>query len=1427
MYQSDSDEEPPSLTNQPPPALPNPIHSLSAKIASHTLPSIHLTTEQTRKISETFTALNESVAASVFSNNQPSLETIHPVPDANVAYSTQELQRMDLVAVGAVATEMYFAAGLTPSPVVKTAISMLLHDSSYDPHQLMELLTVSFKPGVPVEVLMNAPFRNLFTKDLSNAYSLLLKLSPLQPAELVAEVAKSETTAAIKSLSFVAFELLLPIFLKSYTVAEASPDVKSLSEVTRTICTIFGTSLASKLLLPAIMQLLEDLLESSEDSSTNFLKAILLGDLVPMLYQVTAGEVYIPSVIAFLISVLAHPHHRGAGVEESAVICLVGLTLQDNLGPALSARYIVPALTRLIGNPKHHAHSLLSATTSFIPITDMHSAQALTAILPQITEEAIGPMVCERIFADQIPTLQQHLLSAGDPNSASVQASCSSLIECVFVLHSALPCLSPEMIYYQYVTNPPLPLHQLLLILLGAISESPSRWDPNNLFFLALTETTSLLSSVCCCIRVHHVEAAILPAADTFFGTIHDHYSQELSKFSISLATLESEQKVTLSIAEMAAKHQAISLEVLSLPGMETARELYHTIVEICGSDIVTEKCVSANMLIKWFSAQTASPESPSSAETPVAAQSISDDLKTLFIPTALGWIKKRVKNLSQQRESEVSRRQSVDSFGEPQVKLDLTNSNIQPQTIQRDNSGIIVHNSDDEEMKWEDPLGVGGDISALIGLTQDKAIDNINFMPTGGEDLPVRPKSMKSVKDGANHDSMAELVMEDYIDGAVELQPTTTISPATSSFREPSEKEDEEEEEEEDPNHYGGDEQEVLSTRVSQARINNGGQDLDEETDSENENENEIEQASTPKTNPSSLSSNISSSLTPPSGSLHNRGIATKPQALPSLPTLPSNSVGNPQLQPNSHPHNQESRRVDRTWLLGSNFINNTPTPWKKIGTPWSTHMVLLSSLVDSRNKGNPPGVSPQPIRALATNSAESVLCSGGRNGEVLIWNLRSHPPRPASSFSGHRISTPNGYYKPDTHELYDEGDLRTGEILQVSLLDQGNRGVVCDGNLHVWDVETNQTVANMKRSSCVFQHHVSSHGEKDSDKLNWFGRMEGVVEDYDRQNNGSVQGWGGATIFKQSFYGHAMSENDPIVGFKALPVGAHIASDGFCSASESLKIGQQLVCISANRLLHIDLREGAGRDQEVSLLTMPSTAVLRNHCEACFGIGTVVPKRLCSRHRPAHGVLSVASSWVSGEFSPPSTQKEMVPVSFSCLATCTEGNWICVGDSGGFVVCFERRAGRILHKWKAHDDGIVQIYVVNQNQVFTVSKDKSAILWDLRGIDKPQRMSGITELPMRGPGLSSNSVELRTFAKKEAGKVSNVLYCVSGHKCAAAAIPPPGEGDFKVKHRNFCDPAGQKVQKKKLCSRAMLLLPLRSLMVLGCEDGEMKFCV
>jgi hypothetical protein len=76
--------------------------------------------------------------------------------------------------------------------------------------------------------------------------------------------------------------------------------------------------------------------------------------------------------------------------------------------------------------------------------------------------------------------------------------------------------------------------------------------------------------------------------------------------------------------------------------------------------------------------------------------------------------------------------------------------------------------------------------------------------------------------------------------------------------------------------------------------------------------------------------------------------------------------------------------------------------------------------------------------------------------------------------------------------------------------------------------------------------------------------------------------------------------------------------------------------------------------------------------------------------------------------------------------------------------------------------------------------------------------------------------------------GGNSQVLYTISGHKAAVAAVPRAVSLDFQDKPRNFCDPQGQNVEKKKkLCSRAMLLLPLRQLMLLGYEDGHIKECV
>ena len=90
---------------------------------------------------------------------------------------------------------------------------------------------------------------------------------------------------------------------------------------------------------------------------------------------------------------------------------------------------------------------------------------------------------------------------------------------------------------------------------------------------------------------------------------------------------------------------------------------------------------------------------------------------------------------------------------------------------------------------------------------------------------------------------------------------------------------------------------------------------------------------------------------------------------------------------------------------------------------------MVLLSELKGRSAEGK----QVSAIRALATNSNEGLLATGSRNGEVLIWDLASHPPTVKSRHQGHRICRSGGYFRPEVHELYDEGDLKTGEILQV----------------------------------------------------------------------------------------------------------------------------------------------------------------------------------------------------------------------------------------------------------------------------------------------------------------------------------------------------------------------------------------------------------
>ena len=136
--------------------------------------------------------------------------------------------------------------------------------------------------------------------------------------------------------------------------------------------------------------------------------------------------------------------------------------------------------------------------------------------------------------------------------------------------------------------------------------------------------------------------------------------------------------------------------------------------------------------------------------------------------------------------------------------------------------------------------------------------------------------------------------------------------------------------------------------------------------------------------------------------------------------------------------------------------------------------------------------------VRALGVNKAESHLVTGSRNGEVLIWDISSHPPKLSNNgngmhgkngtrgrFAGHRMSTAGNYYKPERLELYDEGDLKTGEILQVEI--EESKGIVCDGNLTVFDVETMKTLGHCKRNKANYFGGVSRWEEERVLGLGW----------------------------------------------------------------------------------------------------------------------------------------------------------------------------------------------------------------------------------------------------------------------------------------------------------------------------------------------------
>ena len=112
---------------------------------------------------------------------------------------------------------------------------------------------------------------------------------------------------------------------------------------------------------------------------------------------------------------------------------------------------------------------------------------------------------------------------------------------------------------------------------------------------------------------------------------------------------------------------------------------------------------------------------------------------------------------------------------------------------------------------------------------------------------------------------------------------------------------------------------------------------------------------------------------------------------------------------------------------------------------------------------------------------------------------------------------------------------------------------------------------------------------------------------------------------------YDMMMTENDPIVAFQTVPLGGGgTIGGGYTLSGEETKRGQRMVCVSSDRLHHIDLRETSyiiGKDK--GILTLPALSIFKNNCQACAGVGTIVPRKLCTRHLHPYS-LTMGGSWL-----------------------------------------------------------------------------------------------------------------------------------------------------------------------------------------------------
>ena len=211
---------------------------------------------------------------------------------------------------------------------------------------------------------------------------------------------------------------------------------------------------------------------------------------------------------------------------------------------------------------------------------------------------------------------------------------------------------------------------------------------------------------------------------------------------------------------------------------------------------------------------------------------------------------------------------------------------------------------------------------------------------------------------------------------------------------------------------------------------------------------------------------------------------------------------------------------------------------------------------------------------------------------------------------------------------------------------------------------------------------------------------------------------------------------------------------------------------------------------------------------------------------------VASMASEW---GVSSSCFQDRGIGAALQCVCTHEDGYWICVGSSNGQLCVLDRRTGEIAQAWQAHEGPVLRVFAWGRDKVLSVSMDRTAVLWDIRNTiprdvcclrGLPDSQSGMTLLTheFRRSSTGAAAAAAPAGAGAAAGKRPHVLMTFGGHKGVVARMPRPGM-DVAAKARYFLAPNGLKL-RTKINVQSAAVLPLRNLLLVGCDDGNIRVC-